>query len=374
MDLTLDHKALEDAHETRRYFAKFEKIIGHLPEVVEIAAAEASGWNDVAPIIQVFLKALSNTFTALSYKHLMAGRVANQLPGTLNIDRQESGFPIYQELLQMANDAMQADKHLKSLPTLKRLKQEMVEHILSEQTTPLRLQFAASQRLYYEHLANSPLFFAQNDPQALWRGNVSPDRRRYMVYWASYDSQQNIPVIYLMDVEDTGSTALPRDEQRWPRVQSHLMAQAVAALKMVTIASGFDRDFDDLHPKRLRRLFVGPMYSHAFTEQSGPLREVLAEASGEPGLDWALAWTAETLVSSRVETERSGFFGTVEREIYQLDPLSDDGQPSDGLTEQRRSLILPQRPYQVLKEKNFPGLTGTRKYIVGTNNRVLSEK
>lgn len=374
MDLTIDHKALEDAHETRRYFAKFEKIIGHLPEVVDIAAAEDSGWNDVAPIIQMFLKALSNTFSALSYKHLMAGRVANQLPSVLNIDRQESGFPIYQELLQMANDAMQVDKHLKSLPSLKRLKQEMVEHILREQTAPLRLQFAASQRLYYEHLANSVLFFAQNDPQALWQGNISPDRRKYMVYWASYDSQQNIPVIYLMDLEDTGNTALPRDERRWPRVQSHLMAQAVASLKMVTIATGFDQDFDDLHPKRLRRLFVGPMYSHAFTEQSGPLREVLAEASGEPGLDWALAWTAETLVSERVELERSGFFGTVEREIYQLDPMRFDGQPSDGLTEQRRSLILPQRPYQVLKERNVPGFANTRKYIVGENNRVLSEK
>ncbi len=374
MDLTLDHKALEDAHETRRYFAKFERIIGHLPEVVDIAAAEESGWNDVAPIIQMFLKALANTFSALSYKHLMAGRVANQLPSVLNIDRQESGFPIYQELLQMANDAMQTDKHLKSLPSLKRLKQEMIEHILREQTTPLRLQFAASQRLYYEHLANSALFLAQNDPQALWQGNVSPDRRKYIVYWASYDSQQNIPVIYLMDLEDTGDTALPRDERRWPRVQSHLMAQAVAALKMVTIATGFDQDFDDLHPKRLRRLFVGPMYSHAFTEQSGPLREVLAEASGKPGLDWALAWTAQTLVSARVERERSGFFGSVEREIYQLDPVSLDGQPADGLTEQRRSLILPQRPYQVLKEKNVAGFSDVRKYIVGENNRVLSEK
>ncbi|MCG8407891.1 MAG: hypothetical protein MI923_22045 [Phycisphaerales bacterium] len=177
-----------------------------------------------------------------------------------------------------------------------------------------------------------------------------------------------------MDLEDTGDTALPRDERRWPRVQSHLMAQAVAALKMVTIATGFDQDFDDLHPKRLRRLFVGPMYSHAFTEQSGPLREVLAEASGEPGLDWALAWTAQTLVSARVERERSGFFGSVEREIYQLDPVSLDGQPADGLTEQRRSLILPQRPYQVLKEKNVAGFSDVRKYIVGENNRVLSEK
>jgi hypothetical protein len=49
------------------------------------------------------------------------------------------------------------------------------------------------------------------------------------------------------------------------------MAQALGGLKLVTIAKGFAEDFDDLHPKRLRRFHVGPMYSDAFTKQAGPL-------------------------------------------------------------------------------------------------------
>jgi hypothetical protein len=52
----------------------------------------------------------------------------------------------------------------------------------------------------------------------------------------------------------------------------------MAGLKLLTIAKGFDQDFDDLHPKSLKRIHVGPMYSSAYTEQSGPLRRVLAEA------------------------------------------------------------------------------------------------
>lgn len=374
MDLTLDHKALEGAHETRRYFTKFESIIGHLRQVAEITTSDQTVLDGEVRVLQAYLEALSHTFTALSYKYLLAGRVSKLLPDVLNIDRQESGFPIFQELLQMSNDALQAKQRLQSLPKMKKLKQDMVRHIMNEHSSPVDLQFAASQRLYYGKLLSGSLFWAQNDPHAIWEGDVTPDRRKYRIHWAIYDSQLNIPVLYLMDVEDSGRVALLKDDKRWPRVQSHLMAQSAASLKLVTIASGFDEDFDSVHPKRLRRIFVGPMYSHAFTEQSGPLRDVLADASGEPGLDWALAWTVETLLASRSKMERSGFFGSVERQIFELDPFGEFGTLDDGLTEQRRSLILPQRPYQVLEERNPPGFDNVRKYVVGSKGKILSYK
>ena len=126
----------------------------------------------------------------------------------------------------------------------------------------------------------------------VWVGkDLSQGQRRYIVHWATYDSKTNVPVVYLMVLDDTGSRALPTDERRWPRVQDALMAQSLSELKLLTIAKGFDEDFDNLHPKSLRRFHLGPMHSHAFTEQHGPIRNVLAEALGEEGLDWALAWT-----------------------------------------------------------------------------------
>lgn len=374
VDYTLDHGAIEDALATRRYFDKFEKIIGHLSEVAEMTTDDKEVLEREIPILQNYLDALANTFTALSYKYLFAGRVSSLLPDLLDIDRQESGFPIYQELLQMASDAMQKEKHLKSLPNLQKLKQDMVRHILNENSTPSEFQYAASRRLYYGQLSDKKLFWAQNDPQASWQGNLSPSRRKYLVHWAQYDSQLNIPVIYLMDLEDSGSSAIVKDERRWPRVQAQLMAQSSASLKLVTIARGFDEDFDDLHPKRLRRFFVGPMYSHAFTEQTGPLRDVLADASGQEGFDWSLAWTVETLVSERSEKKSTGFFSSAERQIYQLDPLAGAGKPDEGATHQKRSLILPQRAYQVLEERNPPGLSNVRKYVVGNRGRILSHK
>ena len=97
---------------------------------------------------------------------------------------------------------------------------------------------------------------------------------------------------------------------------------------------------------------------------------MLAHAGSREGEDWALAWTDEVLLSERVRTERAGWFGTNEREIFSIDPLS--GGNETGATEQNRALILPERPYQVLAERNPPGFAGIRKFVVGRSGKVLS--
>ncbi len=373
-DLTSDHTDLEDTQVTRRYFATFQAITGHLGRVAAQFEAEGSLSRVEVEVLGRHLIALGYTFRALANKYHMAGRIDGPLPGKLTFDRTESGFPVHAELMQMASDAAQAGKHLKNMPGPEELKAQMVREIVGNLTIPTRLQFAMSQRLYYEELLQGDLFWPQMDPDAVWLGNLAEGReprRRYLLHWAVYDSMQNIPTIYLMDVEDTGRTALPKDQERWPEVLAHLSAQAVAGLKLVTIASGFDRDFDDLHPKRLRRFHVGPMYSHSYTRQTGPLREVLEDAKAPTGQDWALAWTVEDLVSERVETEKAGWFSSVEREIFSLDPFG--GRGADlGATRMERAIILPQRPFQVLAERNPPGFGDVRKFVVSDGGRVLS--
>lgn len=370
IDAASDHVGLHDTFASRRYFAKFEAITMHLRRVAGAMEAEGAISKADVKVLTRYLAKLTFTFRALSMKYLLVGRDTGRFFGSLAMDKRDSGFPVAAELMTMANDAQQARAHLENMPSEEALKDEMVRVIIADREVPTKLQFALSQRLYYEELLRGDLFWVRNDPDCEWLGNPGEGRRRFLLHWAVYDSGTNLPIIYLMELEDTGKVALPKDQRRWPEVQAHLMAQSLGALKLLTIAKGFDEDFDDLHPKRLRRFHLGPMYSHAYTEQSGPLREVLAEAHAPEGQDWALAWTTEELESERVETERAGWFSTVEREVFALDPFAGRGAET-GATRVARSIILPQRPFQVLAEKNPPGFADVRKFVVSPGGRVL---
>lgn len=367
-NLRAHHTPLTETTAMRRYFAKFERIIGHLHDV----AAETTGQGRLGEletqIVEGYLQALASTFNVLFYKHLMAPRVPNALPHHLEIDRADSGFPVFRELLQMGNDYTQSVARLDAIPKAEQLKAEMLDQILGERTIPTRLQFALSQRLYYQGLQSKALFWSQNTPQCVWL--KTENRRHFLIHWATYDSQTNLPLIYLMLVEDSGRAGLPKDDKRWPRVQAHLSAQSMASLKLLTIAKGFDEDFDELHPKFLRRIQIGPMMSHAFTRQVGPLREVLEEAKSEPGLDWALSWTTETLLSKEVKEVSAGWFSTVEREVFDLRKVW--GLNEDmGVTHKQDALILPQKPYQVLEDRDPPSLRRVKKYVVSPRGQVL---
>ena len=370
IDAATDHRGLTDTFASRRYFRKFEAITTHLGRVAGVMEAEGSISREDVKILARYIRGIAYTFKALSMKYLLVGRETGQFFGSLSIDATESGFPTFNELLVMANDAQQAESHLENMPGTAALKDQMVGTIIGDQQIPTKLQFALSQRLYYEELIRGHLFWARNDPRIDWVSGFD-ERRKYRVHWAVYDSQINLPTIYIMELEDSGHTALPKDTRRWPEVQRHLMSQSLGALKLLTIAKGFDESFDDLHPKRLRRVHVGPMYSHSFTRQAGPIRDVLAEANAPEGQDWTLAWTMEELESERVQEERAGWFSTVEREVFALDPFSGRGIDT-GATRTERAIILPQRPFQVLAEKNPPGFASVRKFVVSPGGRVLS--
>lgn len=369
-DPTNDQSGITDTFASRRYFRKFETITGHLIRVAAQMQAEGDISKAQVQVITRYLMALTFTFRALSMKYLLVGRDMGKFLGWLEMDKRDSGFPVAAELMTMANDAQQAASHLANMPSVEALKDDMVRQIVGDRQLPTKAQFALSQRLYYEELTKGQMFWVRNDPECLWQGNITDNRRQFLVHWAVYDRQVNLPVIYLMELEDTGDTALPKDQNRWPEVQAHLMSQAMNGLKLLTIAKGFDEDFDDLHPKSLRRIHVGPMYSHEFTEQSGPLRDVLEEARAPEGQDWALVWTTEELESERVTEEKSGWFSTVEREVFALDPFGGRGADT-GATRTERSIILPQRPFQVLAEKAPPGFADVRKFVVSPAGRVL---
>ncbi|MFV0411089.1 MAG: hypothetical protein ACK5LJ_15735 [Paracoccus sp. (in: a-proteobacteria)] len=359
--LDADHRQLDDDLIARRYFDKLSLIATTLPAVLSETVRDGLSTRTETEIVESYLRAMLASVQALSMKYLVSGRVDGPLRKFLTIDVHESGYPVWAEIAQMAADAAQASDQLARGQDSDQIKDAMVRQIVGDLTIPTRLQYAMSQRYYYEALAKGGLFWPQMHPQAYWLSDAG-NRRRWLIHWAVYDSQLNIPVLYLMDCDDSGRHPLAEDPKRWPEVCAHLMAQSVTSLQLLTIAQGFDRDFPKLHPFRLRRLLLGPIYSQQFTTQEGPIREVLDNARAPVGEDWAVALTVEDLQAERAVMEASGFFSVTERQIFKLDPL-DMGGAGQGASAVERALILPVRPYQSLAELDPPGFRNIRKYV-----------
>ena len=311
------------------------------------------------------------TFTALSYKYLMTERLSEAYGGNLEIDRLNSGFPIYAEILKIANDAMQAPNQLRSLPSRTALMENMIREILSDHKKPLHLQYAMAQRIYSEILVEGDLFWAQNHPIAEWAMSSDYNRKRYVVHWAVYDSQTNLPVVYIMDIEESGSEPFLQDQDTWPRLQNYLIAQSMSSLKLLTIAQGLDRDFEKVHPTSLRRVTIGSMHSRHFTKQNDVLNSILQDAQAPDGQDWILGWTVETLLTKDSKVERKGIFGKQEIQIFDIDAM-DAEMVENGATHIERALITPLSVYQTIRERNPVSLRGCRKYVVNPEGGLLS--
>ena len=147
-------------------------------------------------------------------KYLLTGGDTGKFFGSLTIDNHESGFPAAQELMVMANDAQQAERHLREMSSVDEMKRDMLAQIIGELEIPTRLQFALSQRLYYEELQRGGLFWPRHDPEAIWLGDIAYQRRRYLLHWTGHDSQLHLPVLYMLEPYDTAPTALPPADRR----------------------------------------------------------------------------------------------------------------------------------------------------------------
>jgi hypothetical protein len=70
---------------------------------------------------------------------------------------------------------------------------------------------------------------------------------------------------------------------------------------------------------------------------------------------------------------KDGWFGTAQRQIFALDGYAGRGAET-GTTRTERMVILPERPFQVLAERNPPGFADIRKFVVGAGGRIIPSR
>ena len=66
---------------------------------------------------------------------------------------------------------------------------------------------------------------------------------------------------------------------------------------------------------------------------------------------------------------KDGWFSSVPRQIWALHPVT-GADSGSSVTE--RMIILPERVFQVLSERNPAGFRDVRKFVVGAGGRLLA--
>jgi hypothetical protein len=286
------------------------------------------------------------------------------------ISRAESGFPVYQNLLELENDRRTADKRLAAIPEPDVLRAEMADFILRHKEFPEALQRSLAERLYLQEVVAGTVFSPFNLAQTV-KVSVNPKTMRpyYLVHWASFDGSANLPLIYMVTVEDSseamidqlvdGSSGKLRNVEIPLPVEGLLNPElahrfddfteknSAYTLSPVTIATNLDKDFETLHPKQLRRVVLGPFYSAGITENNSVVAQVLSKVR-KPENAWLLTWTLQEVFSKSEKPGRKGLWSS-EKTTQEFHINTDDLEATrQGVSSYEKHALVPHEAYQAL--------------------------
>ena len=309
---------------------------------------------------------------------------------TFKISRAESGFPMFQNVLELENDRRQANQRLANIPEPDDIRNEMADFILRHKEFPAALQRQMAERLYLEDVKDgavfSPFVLAET---AKVSANPKVKRPYYLVHWGAFDGSANLPLIYMATVEDSSPAMvsqlvrkngklndrieipLPVEELLNPelahRFDDFTEKNSAYSLSPATIAVNLDKDFETLHPKQLRRVVLGPFYSAGITENNSVVTQVLSKVR-RPENAWLLTWTIQEVFSKSERPGRKGLWSSepATQEFYiNTDDLEAARQ---GVSSYEKHALIPHEAYQALYADGE-----AQKIFVGYKVHVLSK-
>ena len=315
---------------------------------------------------------------------------------SFRIQRSDSGYPVYQSVLELENDKRDAAKRLAAIPGANELRAEMADFILRHKAFPGDLQKSMAERLYLEDVQSGSVFSPFILPRTI-KVSVNPKTGRplYFVHWGAFDGTANLPLIYMAAVEDSSedmvSTLVRKDGQldetvKIPLPVEGLLNPALArqfddfaaknsaySLSPVTIAANMDVDFPELHPKQLRRVVLGPFYSAGITENNSTVTEVLSKVR-KPENAWLLTWTVQEVFSKAERPARRGLWSSeAAREEFHIE-TADLEAARQGVSGYEMHALVPHEAYQVLYASgDAQKIFGGYKVHILSNGKVISD-
>lgn len=371
-----------------RYFSSIAAALNGLEVFLRDDRSPLYRHDIIASVVAEYIARLEKSFSC------WRNRLGFQ--ESFRISRAESGFPVFQNVLELENDRRQAESRLATIPQANELRQEMADFILRNKEFPEALQRSMAERLYLEDVESKETFGPFTLAQTV-KVSVNPKSGLpyYLVHWASFDGAANLPLVYMATVEDSSDPMvrqlvdknrklngkveipLPVDGLLNPelahRFDDFTERNSAYSLSPITIASNLDKDFETLHPKQLRRVVLGPFYSAGITENNSVVNEVL-ERVRKPDNAWLLTWTVQEVFSKGEKPGRRGLFSSSKTtQEFHID--TDDLEATrQGVSAYENHALVPHEAYQALyaageTQKIF---TGYKVHIL-SNGQVISD-
>ncbi|KAG1702916.1 hypothetical protein GQR58_004407 [Nymphon striatum] len=126
------------------------------------------------------------------------------IAAVFRVSQTESGFPAFQNVLDLQNDRALAGERLAGFDDEDTIRENMVDHILSKKTFPADLQKSMAERHYLQTSSRREAFFSIGfAPHNSCFGKSKNATSFYVVHWGFYDGAANLPMIYMATIEDS---------------------------------------------------------------------------------------------------------------------------------------------------------------------------
>ncbi len=358
-------RTVELASHVADYFHAIDNAFAGLDAVVRVQSAQVKRNNLIYRALSGHLARLRHSFTCWQHKCHFAE--------SFKIDRAESGFPLFQNVLDLSADHARRQERLLDMPSAAQIREEMLEMLLKYKQFPRIQQRTMAERVLLDALDEQDVFNAFTAPQTL-RHSLNPRSNRpfYVIHWAAYDGTAHLPMVYTAVIEDSSENApKPRtrgkrskrqgpwgkiDMDEFPnleisdKLRRFLANHSAYSLNLTTIATKLDEDFPTLHPKQLRRFVLGPFYAGGVTSHNKTVQSVLDGVTNS-NENWLLTWTMQELHSKeQVAAKRGIWGGSPAKEVFYIN-TDDVDCAAQGVSALERHALIPHTAYQAVYAK-----------------------
>lgn len=294
--------------EYARYFNELCFVFQRLVGCYRVDSNEKS--YESALIVQ-YLRRLLHVVEVLRIKYTYRAGESR----SLWVDLTESGFPNSAELRGLEVDLARRQDRLMEMPIRAILKRNLLDHLFKYQKDSSGMLAQLSERTYLEMLDRHKLFlpFTPGDLRLLGSDKKS-GQRSYVFSWACYDFETNRPYLHLMTFEQNiDREPLDLMEDTWKEFIGVMEREGSRAPNVGILALAIDDAIEYIHPKILKRICIGPLYSRLLLEgrdaneadaKEMGIRSILQNAPRGKH-DFVLFFTDEIVFSQRQEVTRS---------------------------------------------------------------------